>query len=168
MKDREWKDVPEYEKYYQVSNHGEIFSKRRNIVMKLCKDADGYMKMSFHGTNNKRRTITIHRIVAEAFLDKASINNEVNHINGIKSDNRAVNLEWCTRSQNIKHAFDLKLKFTPRGENHPLAKLSPDQVRNIRSMREKGFTAKVIGEKFNIGTSHVYRIAKGFCRSEVT
>lgn len=86
--------------------------------------------MSVHVTGNVYRSITLrfnkksiatrlHRIVAECFIPNPNNLPQVNHINGIKGDNRAINLEWCTAKQNIIHSFDNGLCVRPKGkESH--------------------------------------------------
>lgn len=119
-----WKDIKGYEGLYQVSSLGRIKSLKRkvkyqnsvrNVKEKIKKDfisANGYkrIELSQNGVNKK---YNIHKLVAETFIPKN--NNyydrylEVNHINGIKTDNRVENLEWCTRSENLLHAYKNKL-----------------------------------------------------------
>lgn len=114
-----WKDIRDYEGYYQVSNLGRIkslprlvncsndpVSKRsRSVKERILKESkiDWYKDVSL-SKNYKSKSFKIHRLVALAFLDNPEKYKEVNHKNGIRSDNRVINLEWCSRSQNALHA----------------------------------------------------------------
>lgn len=109
-----WKDVPNYEGLYQVSNLGVIKSlptKRRRwekiLKQKLTKD--GYYETTLF-KDGKYKYIRTHRIVAMTFLKEDKIRNEVNHKDGNKLNNNLENLEWVTPSENQKHAYRLGLQ----------------------------------------------------------
>lgn len=124
--------VPMYETYC-VSTDGKVFSRNyrnKGITQELSQTThpEGYKRVKVSGRKN---AFQVHRMVALAFIENPNKYPQVNHINGEKGDNRVENLEWCTNSQNQKHAFDNKLHIYANGENHVNAKLSEKEVFEI-------------------------------------
>jgi hypothetical protein len=110
-----WKPVYNYEGLYEISNYGEIKSIDRIVKSKsnrLCKgkilkqvnDKYGYQTIQLH-KNGKRSVFFIHRLVMLTFIGNEAGKSQVNHKNGNKSDNKLINLEWMTPSENTKHAW---------------------------------------------------------------
>lgn len=110
-----WKDIKGYEGLYQISNLGNVKSLDRTIGYKEGKTRQwkgeikkptitdkGYLKVGLY-KNGKSKTREIQRIVAETFIDNPRNVQQVNHINGIKTDNRVENLEWVTPLENDLH-----------------------------------------------------------------
>jgi len=93
-----WKDILGYEGLYQISNLGRVKSKRK--VLKPIKGE--YLKVGL-SKNGIQKTLTIHRLVAQAFVDNPNKLNFVNHIDENKNNNVFTNLEWCTNKYNVNY-----------------------------------------------------------------
>lgn len=86
--------------------------------MNLRANANGYIQIGLR-KNDRQKQFVVHRIVANTFIENPLNKPTVNHINGIKTDNRIENLEWNTQSENIKHSFKMGLSSIPKGIHSP-------------------------------------------------
>jgi hypothetical protein len=119
MEQEIWKDVLGYQGLYKVSNLGNIYSTITNKQLKPIMTSLGYTKVWLY-ENKESKMFSIHRLVAIAFIDNVENKKDVNHINGIKHDNRLCNLEWVTNSENQKHAFKIGLRKIRKGKDNPM------------------------------------------------
>jgi hypothetical protein len=132
-----------YEGHYSVSSTGEVFTHKggKTRLMKPDTDTVGYqrVRLCLGGIIKAER---VHRIVCKAFHpDHDPALNIVNHLNGIKTSNEAVNLEWTSDFGNRQHAMANGLSgaaVAVRGSKHPSSKLNEEKVREIRAKKRAG------------------------------
>lgn len=142
----------EYKNNYIVFPEGRILNLHGKEIIGHV-NRDGYREVIINGNQER-----VHRIVATVFLDNPSDLPCVNHKNGIKSDNRVENLEWCTYSYNTLHAYKTGLEKKVSGEAHHSHKLSYDDVNYIREHFIKGnrtYGAAALGRKFGVNKSTI-------------
>lgn len=167
---------------YDVSDDGAVrrsplSPKRGNVIpgreLKTKTQSNGYISVSICQGTAKHKTLLVHRLVALLFIPNPNELPHVNHINGIKSDNRAQNLEWVSAQTNYVHAVKTGLapigdrngsrtkpESRPRGEASKMARLTADQVRQIRSLRLQGLTLSSIGQRFGVRLQTIDAIVK--------
>ena len=102
----------------------------------------------------KVKTITVHRLVAQAFIPNPDSKPEVNHIDGDKKNNNMSNLEWCTSSENVQHAVDTGL-INNKGSNNGKSKLSEKQVLEIR---DSNLTQTELGKLYGVPQTVISKI----------
>lgn len=169
--DEEWRDVVGFEGRYIVSSKGRFYGLYSHNFVRMTLVGTGYLRTNFRNPAGDYRYVGAHAMVAAAFIGPCPEGEEVNHKNGIKTDNRVENLEYGTHSHNIKHSYDTGL----RGPVCNGGKVNRQQVTQIRElwksaaktvskrgrvMIKRGERTK-IAQRFGIAPEHVHHIVTG-------
>ena len=148
-----WKDIKEFNGKYSASNLGAVKNNFTRKILKPMKNHNGYLVI--HLWNGNKTSFRIHRIIAEMFIPNPENKKTVNHKNGVKTDNRAENLEWSTSSENIKHAFVIGLNEGNCGEKHGGSKLKECDVLDIRKAFDHGKSQADIANEYKMSASQI-------------
>lgn len=169
------RDIEGFGNRYAITKNGRVWRKaiigydKRNrpkkqggYFLKTLKTQHGYLAVdiSLDGVTKRKY---IHRLLAQAHIPNLENKPQINHKNGIKTDNRLRNLEWCTIRENVLHAFStglIKPHEGLRGEKSNSAKLTWKQVEEIRKLRSAGETLEGIGKKYGVHLTTIWLIVK--------
>lgn len=165
-----WKPISGYEGLYEVSNLGRVRSldrivRYRNGNDRLTKGRllrpclpQGYQQVTLCDELSNS-PFKVHRLVAIAFCVREIGCNVVNHIDGIKTNNAADNLEWTTSKGNTLHARENGLLDPPIGERSGSAKLSSAEISEIRRLAKSGVRQVDLAKRYGVTQSNISRIA---------
>lgn len=164
----EWKQIPGFSRY-EASTFGRLRSLNyknsgRIVVLKPALSDDGYLATMLLNDNGRYCSWKVHRFVTLTFFGEREPGQQVNHKSGIKTDNSTANLEYCTASQNVQHAYDNGLEKPLKGEDNPFSKLKNDDVLFIRETARSGgryYGRKDLAKRFGITEGHVKDIVSG-------
>lgn len=145
-----WKPVPGYENYF-ISNYGNL--KRNNKFLKKRIDKYGYCRYAL-SKKQKPKSFMSHRLVLLSFVGESNL--LVNHKDGNKLNNYIENLEYCTNSENVKHAYQIGLIHGRKGESHHFKKLKDSDILTIRSLIEKSLLSNAdIARFYDVSTATI-------------
>ncbi len=158
MEQEIWKDVRDFEGLYKISNLGEIYSSISKKKLTPFKTGDNYRAVKLWKSGVKK-TVLIHTVVGNHFVDNPLSLPEINHKNFDRTDNRAVNLEWMSHGDNIRYSYEMGNRTGARGEDSPRAKHTNESVTRIRQMySEGGYTQQELADMFNDKRNNISKI----------
>lgn len=153
---QEWRPVTGWESKYEVSNLGIIreIAGHRILGQWPSHGGNGYLLVRL---SQPRCQISVHRVVAIAFVPNPEGKPSVNHIDCDRTNNAASNLEWCTQKENIQHADRLgRLQKTYwLGRRSPNARLTDDEVREIRALCASGVSWAELGRRYSVSKRRI-------------
>ncbi len=147
-----------YEDNYIAFPSGEILNLHGKEMIGAV-DRCGYRHLIVN-----KKNVNVHRIIAKLFVENPNGYNNVNHKNGIKTDNRSENLEWCTRSYNVIHAYRTGLerkRFGEESANHKLTKEDVIYIKSVCKPRDKENGYAALARKYNVDRTTISAIANG-------
>lgn len=161
----ESKPIPGASRYIANSD-GTVFSTAKSKKGKLLKpsrcssrsSSNYYTRVEICKDDGTYEKVMLHRLIATVFVPNPDNKPCVNHINGIKSDNRVENLEWCTYSENTQHAKENNLLNPPKGTRNAFSVLSETEAKDVVYLIKQGKTNKEIAESMEIKTRQVSSI----------
>jgi hypothetical protein len=187
IQSEEWRDIPEWEGFYQASSLGRIRNVRTGKILSPGRAPNGYLIAILMRGDRVRYSRSVHRLVIKAFIGLDT--RQVNHIDGVKHNNRITNLEYCTPKENKAHARALGLTPTGqragmnthpecrmygddnpsrrlperllRGEKHGNATLTDKDVAEIKASLASGATGASLAKRYRVGKSTISRIKHG-------
>jgi len=151
-----WKEIKGYENIYKVSDEGNVFSIKRNKNLQAGTQVNGYLFVNL-SKNGKVKTHRVHRLVAEAFIVNPLSKSDVNHIDSDRKNNMLSNLEWVSRSENLKHCINTRDIID--GENNYKSIFERWQIIIIRYLSENNkYSNKLIKKLLNISYGNLNQI----------
>jgi hypothetical protein len=153
----DWRNIRGYEGHYQVSSTGQVRSlKRGGRLMSPAVSRTGYYQVNLY-LEGRVKHFYVHRLVAAAFIKPIPEGMEVNHKDGDKSNNDVDNLEIVTAEENLRHARETGL-MPSGGERSPVAKLTEEEVGEIREAKVRGERAALVAARFGVCERTIYGI----------
>jgi hypothetical protein len=158
---------------YEVSNIGNVRSIDRVIktarypmnlkgrILRPAIDKKGYKRVAIM-VDGKLITLKVHRIVAKAFIDNLNNKPQVNHIDGIKTNNHVSNLEWMNNSENVQHAFDNGLMKAKRLHESHRSKQTKEGIERMCFLRSLGMSYQSIAKEVGVSKSVAMRNIKNY------
>lgn len=152
------KPIVGYEEYYGVTSFGRVFNLLTKRELKQYQNNCGYYRVCLCLKYDSKFLLT-HQLVLQAFTENVNNLKEINHIDGCKWNNKIENLEYSTRSENMRHAFDSGIIISKKGSQRYNHKLFENDVMYIKQSNEK---IKDLAAKFKVSNTLICLIKKGY------
>lgn len=150
-----WRKITNWE-FYEVSANGLV--RRGDKILKIF-TVKGYPSVNL-SNGTKRMSARIHRLVAEAFIDRIEGKNHINHIDGDKLNNTVGNLEWCTQSENELHSYRVLNK------RHPMTKIEKSEHPRIKERYRNGESQVSLATEYSVSKQQIWHIIHNYRRKK--
>lgn len=161
-------------KYYPLAANedGTVINNETGEVVNTWLHRTGYYYVNIP-KNKSYKLTSVHRVVADAWShnSKPDVKTDVNHIDGNKQNNMPSNLEWCTRKENMRHAFDtglVKTRSPSCGEDSHWNLHSEEKVREMCKLMQEGMRIVDVARSYNVCPNYLNDIKSGRCWKKVT
>lgn len=164
-----WKDIDINGVKFVVSSEGRLARLLNPYLKKNKKRPDNAYLCVNISTNGKLKSFKVHRLVAQAFIPNPENKPQVNHISGVKTDNRVENLEWVTANENMLHAFKIGLNHSK--EKHYKSKLTNAQREEIIKSYipfSRNFGTRALAKKYNVSHEAISSLIRKYSISSVS
>lgn len=157
-----WLPIPGYEGHYEVSDMGRVRKLKSDSqrLLKIYRNKRGYCVVNLY-KDGGFKTKSVHRLVLLAFVGPCPGGYEACHYDGVRDNNHITNLRWGSRSENQmdRRRHGTTSSGGPKGARHPMAKLTEQDVLQIRQMFLGKMTQKEIATRFGVEQTNISQIA---------
>lgn len=157
-----------FEGMYGITEDGKVWSFYKNRFRKTVLGNNGYLMVNLWD-GEKSHGRLVHRLVAEAFLPNPEAKPHINHKDSDRTNPRLENLEWCTRSENMRHGIasgNFEGKLSRKGEQNGNCRIKPETVTAIVEERERGASLKELSIKYKVSLGYVWKLCAGQFRGD--
>lgn len=148
--------------HYYINSEGVVINSRTGRVLKTDLNSVGYRRVTLWSASQKAVRMTVHRLVALAFIENPDDKPMVNHVDGNKLNNHYSNLEWVTCKENTRHAFDTGLRVAPKNEGQKPWNRNEELAYKVKLLAGAGMRRRHICETFNISANRYKGIMRHY------
>lgn len=152
-------DIKNFEDKYQISNLGNVRSKKSKLLLRHLCNKKGYHYVNLSISKYRKKKEYIHRLVARHFIENPQNKPQVNHKDGNPANNNVENLEWCTNEENQQHAVLHNLHY--KGETHKDSKFTEESIKLLPELVAIGFSVTQLNHLTGVANINIEKVING-------